>query len=179
MPTRRRSLLWPLAVAFVVMPLVEVFVLIQVGRMIGVGWTLLALIAVSVVGAWLVKREGVRAWRQLVDAFAAGRVPAREIADGALILIGATLMLTPGFVTDALGALLILPVTRPLFRRMLTALVGQRIVLAMVPPDPVRGYGDPRPGGSMPGGSMPGGTMPGDVVPGDVVPGDVVDDDDR
>ena len=71
-------------------------------------------------GAWLIKREGGRAWQALRTALNTERMPARELADGALILIGGTLMLTPGFVTDAFGILLILPFTRPVSRRLLT-----------------------------------------------------------
>ena len=77
-------------------------------------------------GAWLIKHEGGRAWRALRDALQSGRMPAAEIADGALILIGGTLMLAPGFITDAFGILLILPVTRPFFRRLLAAAVVAR-----------------------------------------------------
>ena len=72
-------------------------------------------------GTWLIKREGGRAWAALRTALESGRMPARELADGALILVGGTLMLSPGFVTDAFGILLILPFTRPVARRLLTA----------------------------------------------------------
>jgi UPF0716 protein FxsA len=129
--TRRRRL-WPwlLFVAFVVVPLVEVYVLIQVGQVIGPWWTILLLVADSVLGAWLVKREGRRAWRALRDAMRSYRPPARELADGALVLIGGTLLLTPGFATDALGFLFVLPFTRPVFRRLLTAYLGSRVTVA-------------------------------------------------
>ena len=147
---RRGALGWALLAAFVVMPLVEIYVLIQVGQVIGAWWTILILVTDSVVGAWLIRREGVRAWRALQSALSSGRMPARQLADGALILIGGTLMLAPGFVTDALGILLILPLTRPVARRLLTTVVARRLVV--VPP-PGRG---PR-------------TGDGRVVPGEVV----------
>src|SRR5215211_4578982 len=128
--TRRRGWLsWLLIVAFVVVPLVEIYVLIQVGQVIGPWWTILLLIADSILGSWLVRREGRRAWQGLSSALESGRMPARELADGALILIGGTLMLTPGFVSDAAGLFVILPFTRPLARRVLTRVVTRHLVV--------------------------------------------------
>jgi len=115
-------------VAFIVVPLVEIYVLIQVGQVIGPWWTILLLILDSLFGTWLIRREGGRAWQGLRVALESGRMPARELADGALILVGGTLMLTPGFVTDAFGILLILPFTRPAARRMLTKVVSRRLL---------------------------------------------------
>jgi UPF0716 protein FxsA len=129
MSRRRGALRWVLLVAFVVVPLAEIFVLIQVGQAIGPWWTILILVADSVLGAWLIRREGARAWRSLQEALSTGRMPAREIADGALILVGGTLLLAPGFVTDAFGILLILPFTRPVARRLLTTVVARRLVV--------------------------------------------------
>lgn len=147
---RRRSWVgWALLLALVVVPLAEIYVLIQVGQVIGVWWTILLLVADSVLGTWLIRREGGRAWRALQTALSSGRMPARELADGALILIGGTLMLSPGFVTDALGILLILPFTRPVARRLLTSVVARRLVV--VPPSSRRPPDD------------------GPVVPGEVV----------
>jgi UPF0716 protein FxsA len=156
MARRRRRLGWLLLVAFVVVPIVEIYVLIQVGQVIGPWWTILLLIADSILGTWLIKSEGGRAWRALRTALDSGRMPARELADGALILIGGTLMLSPGFVTDAFGILLILPVTRPLFRRLLTGVVTRRLV--------VLGTGSGQT------------TRPGPRSQGTVVQGEVVDD---
>jgi UPF0716 protein FxsA len=127
---RRSWLRLALFIAFIGVPLIEIWVLIQVGQVIGPGWTILLLILDSLLGTWLIRREGGRAWRALTEALQSGRMPARELADGALILIGGTLMLTPGFVTDAFGILLILPFTRPLARRMLTQVVTRRLVSA-------------------------------------------------
>jgi UPF0716 protein FxsA len=151
---------WLLVVLFVVVPLVEIYVLIQVGQAIGAWWTILLLILDSLLGTWLIRREGGRAWRALTTALQSGRMPARELADGALILIGGTLMLAPGFVTDALGVLLILPFTRPVARRLLTSVVARRLVVL-----PRAG----RPGAAGPTGP----TGPA----GPVVRGEVVDDD--
>jgi UPF0716 protein FxsA len=128
MMRRRRWTRLALFVAFIVVPLVEIYVLIQVGQVIGPWWTILLLILDSLFGTWLIRREGGRAWLALRVALESGRMPARELADGALILVGGTLMLTPGFVTDAFGILLILPFTRPAARRMLTQLVSRRLL---------------------------------------------------
>src|SRR3954449_5109050 len=130
-PARRRrsGLGWLLVGLFIVVPLVEIYVIIQVGQAIGPWWTILLLIVDSILGSWLIRHEGSRARRALRDALDSGGMPARELADGALILIGGTLMLAPGFVTDAFGILMILPFTRPLFRRLLTTVVAKRLVV--------------------------------------------------
>jgi UPF0716 protein FxsA len=126
--TRRRITPWVLFVLFVVMPLLEIYVLIQVGQVIGAWWTILLLVLDSLLGTWLIRREGGRAWQALRTALQTGRMPARELADAALILVGGTLMLSPGFVTDAFGILLILPLTRPVARRLLSRLVARRLL---------------------------------------------------
>ncbi len=154
---RRRRLPWVLFVAFVVVPIAEIYVLIQVGQVIGAWWTIALLIADSILGSWLIKREGGRAWRGLRTALESGRMPATELADGALILIGGTLMLSPGFVTDVAGILLILPFTRPVFRRLLTAFVTPRLATVGPLGAPMAGAPDAR-------------------RPGPVVRGEVVDD---
>ena len=130
---RRRGLTLVLLTMFIVIPLVEIYVIIQVGQAIGPWWTILLLILDSILGTWLIRHEGARAWQALRVALDSGRMPARELADGALILIGGTLMLAPGFVTDAFGVLMILPVTRPLFRKLLTGVVANRLVVLGAP----------------------------------------------
>jgi UPF0716 protein FxsA len=133
-PIRRRRLRrrgwpwWLLVASFVLVPIVEIYVIIQVGQAIGAWWTILLLIADSIFGSWLIAHEGRRAWRALSVALSSGRMPSRELADGALILIGGTLMISPGFVTDAVGILLILPFTRPFARTVLTRVVSRRLV---------------------------------------------------
>ena len=143
---RRSGLGWLLAALFIGVPLVEIYVIIQVGQAIGAWWTVLLLIADSIFGTWLIRHEGSRAWLALTDALESGTMPARELADGALILIGGTLMLAPGFVTDAFGILMILPLTRPVWRRLLTRVVAARLV--------VIGPGTPRRPGSGPEGPV-------------------------
>ncbi len=156
-----------LVVAFVGVPLLEIYVLVQVGQVIGAWWTILLLIVMSVLGTMLIRREGGRAWRALTEALRTGRMPARELTDGGLILVGGTLMLAPGFVTDAFGVLLILPFTRPVARRLLTGMVTRRL-LAGGPLGPLGPMGPTGPGGDA--------RRP-DPTGGPVVRGEVVDDD--
>ena len=124
---RRRVPWWVLALLFVVLPLVEIYFIIQLGQAIGPWWTILVLIADGVLGSWLMKREGGRAWRALHEALANHRMPAKELADGALILVGGTLLLTPGFVSDVVGLFCILPLTRPIARTVLTRVIARRL----------------------------------------------------
>ena len=105
-----------LLVAFIVVPLVEIWVILQVGDLIGLLPTVAILLTVSVVGAWLVKREGRAAWGRFRQSLGK-RLPAVEVVDGALVLIGGTLLLTPGFVTDVAGLLLVVPPTRAVVNR--------------------------------------------------------------
>ncbi len=128
-PRARRVRLTRLAlVALLVLPIIEIVVVVAVGQAIG-GWpTFLLLVATSLLGAWLIRREGGRAWRALEQAVRSGRMPAREIADGVVVLVGGALLLAPGFVTDVLGLLLVLPFTRPVARSMLAAVISRRML---------------------------------------------------
>jgi UPF0716 protein FxsA len=111
---------------FIVVPIVELAVIIQVGEVIGPLLTVLLLLAMSIAGAWLVKREGLKAWRRFRAAMEQARIPAVEVVDGALVMLGGALMLTPGFVTDIVGLLLVIPVSRGLINRMIRTRVRWR-----------------------------------------------------
>jgi len=176
--TRRRSFRgWLLTIAFVVVPLVEIYVIIQVGEVIGAWWTILLLIADSLFGAWMVKREGGRAWRALRTALEERRMPARELADGMLILVGGAFILSPGFVLDAIGLLCILPLTRPIGRRVLSKVISRKLVGVSFAGGPAGGEASwtrRRPG---PGAPYDGtGNGPDDGPDDGVVRGEVVDD---
>ena len=132
------------ATLFLIVPILEIFVIIQVGRVIGPWWTVALLLLESAIGAWLIKREGQRAWRVLSDSMGTGRLPGRELADAALILVGGTLLLTPGFVTDVVGFFLILPPTRPIARRMLAWFVTRRALAVTSRYGPPPSPGGPR-----------------------------------
>ena len=154
--------------ALLVVPMVEIAVIIAVGRTIG-GWpTFILLLLESLLGAVIVRREGGRSWVALRDALRSGRMPSRQLADAALVLVGGTLLLTPGFVTDAVGFFVILPFTRPITRRWLEAAVARRLL------GPLGDWpGTPGPGG--PGGEA--GPPPGQGgAPPDVIQGEIVDD---
>lgn len=101
---------------FLVVPFVELYVILQVGRTIGVLDTVALLVLVSVIGAWLVKREGISVVRRVQERVAAGSVPGREMVDGALILFAGALLLTPGFLTDVVAVLLLFPPVRSTLR---------------------------------------------------------------
>jgi len=170
-----------LVVLFVVVPLFDIYTLIQVGQVIGGWWTIALLIVSSVIGGWLIKREGARTFQALRTALATGKMPARELADAGLVLVAGTLMLTPGFVTDVLGLLLVLPLTRPLARRLLTVLVARRLLAG----GPLAGaagaagpFGPRRPSGAAYDVRDPRERRrPGSGPEGPVVRGEVVDDD--
>lgn len=117
-----------LVVLFIIVPIVELFVIIQVGGAIGVLPTVGLLVLGSVLGSVLMRSQGRAAWRDFQAATASGRVPAREVLDGALVIFGGALLLTPGFATDALGLLLLLPPTRAIVRRMLVDGVARRML---------------------------------------------------
>lgn len=121
-----------LIILFIVVPILELYVIIQVGQLIGVLPTLILLLADALFGSWLLKHEGRGAWRRFNEALAARRFPGNEVADGVLIVIGGTLLLTPGFLTDIVGLFLLLPPTRAVARRLLKRLAVGRFTVMSV-----------------------------------------------
>jgi UPF0716 protein FxsA len=105
-------------VLLVLWPLAELYVIIRISEAIGFLWMLLLLIISWPVGWRLIRHEGRAALRRLRGALVAGRTPTHEVLDGALVLVGALLLLVPGFITDAFGLLLLLPPSRALARRV-------------------------------------------------------------
>ncbi|MFN2556995.1 MAG: FxsA family protein [Nitriliruptorales bacterium] len=108
-----------LLLAFIVVPIVELAVIVEIGMWLGLPLTIALLLLDSVLGALLVKREGRRAWRAFRSALDEGRWPGDEVVQGALVLVGGALLVTPGFVTDVLGLLAVLPPSRALASRFL------------------------------------------------------------
>ena len=106
-----------LLLLFIVVPLVELYVIIQVGQAIGLIPTLFLLVLDAVLGAWLLRSQGRAAWQRFNLALAEKRVPHREVFDGVLVIMGGALLLTPGFVTDIFGLLLLIPPSRDLIRK--------------------------------------------------------------
>ena len=121
-----------LVALFIVVPILELYVIIKVGGLIGVLPTLALLLAMSFLGATLLRHQGRSAWQRFNLAIAERRFPGREVADGLMITVGGVLLLTPGFITDAIGLLLLLPPTRAIARRLLRAYVGHRFVVVGV-----------------------------------------------
>jgi UPF0716 protein FxsA len=114
---------------FVVVPLAELYVIYTVGDAIGILPTLAILVADSLLGSWLLKSQGRAVWQRFNETLRAGRVPTREIVDGVLVIFGGAFLITPGFITDVVGVLLLLPPTRPLFRRSLQKRLERRAVV--------------------------------------------------
>lgn len=168
-----------LLLALLVLPTAEIAVILAVGRAIG-GWPTVGLLIVeSALGAWVVRREGSRAWTALATALRSGRMPSRELTDAALVLVGGTLLLTPGFVTDIAGFFCVLPLTRALARPVLAAVVQRRLLGAAEGGTAYRNADNAgAPGG--PGGRSAGPHPPRDATgsarsTGKVIPGEVID----
>jgi len=119
-----------LLIIFVLVPIAELAVIIQVGQEIGVWWTIAILILDSVLGAMLMRSQGRIAWRRFNEALQAGRPPAREVLDGVLVIFGGAFLLTPGFITDIFGALFLIPPTRAIVRRLLVKRFSERMIVA-------------------------------------------------
>src|SRR5438067_140333 len=126
-----------LVLIFIVLPIAELYVIIQVGQAIGAIPTIAILILDSFIGAWLWRHQGRAAWRRFNEALEAGRVPAREVLDGTLVIFGGALLITPGFISDIVGIFLLLPPTRAVVRRVLAPSSPR--------PSPVPGVAGPPP----------------------------------
>jgi UPF0716 protein FxsA len=121
-----------LIVLFIVVPIVELYVIVQVGQAIGIWPTLALLLADALLGSFLLKHQGRGAWRRFNEALAQRRFPGKEVVDGLLIVVGGTLLLAPGFITDIFGLVLLIPPTRAIVRRLLRRFtIGRFVVVGM------------------------------------------------
>ncbi len=156
-----------LLVALLCVPLLELYVIIQVAGGVGTGQTIVLLIVVSVVGAWMVRRSGIGVLNQIQERLSRGELPAAQLVDGLLILLAGALMLTPGFITDAVGLLLLFLPTRVLVRSLLMRHFAKRITVGgwMGAPGGRGGFGFGYTSGERGRGAGPSGfgTGPGDV----------------
>ena len=118
-----------LVALFIAVPLLELYVILRVGDAIGAGWTVALLAADSLLGALLLRAQGRVAWRRFNQALAERRMPHREIQDGVLVIFGAAFLLTPGFITDVAGLLMLLPPTRALIRTAVMRRVSRRMTM--------------------------------------------------
>ncbi|MBA3262586.1 MAG: FxsA family protein [Thermoleophilaceae bacterium] len=116
---------------FIVVPLAELYVILKVGDAIGALWTIALLAADSVLGSLLLRAQGRSVWRRFNEALAAGRMPHREVLDGVLVIFGGAFLITPGFLTDIVGLLLLVPPTRAIIRRLVARRLGRRVAVGL------------------------------------------------
>jgi UPF0716 protein FxsA len=121
-----------LIAVFIIVPLAELYVILQVGEAIGAVWTILLLAADSVLGSVLLRTQGRSVWGRFNSALAEGRMPHREVVDGVLVVFGGAFLITPGFLTDIVGLLLLIPPTRALIRRVVVRRLGKRLAVGVV-----------------------------------------------
>ena len=128
-----------LIVIFIVVPLAELYVILKVADSL-LGWplTIALLAADSLLGSWLLRSQGRAVWRRFNDATRAGRVPHSEVIDGVLIIFGGAFLITPGFITDVIGLILLLPPTRRVVRRIARRTIERRTVAGVVAGPAVR-----------------------------------------
>ena len=115
-----------LLLLFTIVPLVELFLLVKLGTVVGVGPTVALVIFTGVLGAWLARQQGLGVLRRLSEDLAEGRLPAEALIDGLLILIAGAVLLTPGLLTDVLGFLLLVPQSRAVVRKAAVERFGRR-----------------------------------------------------
>ncbi|MEX2253549.1 MAG: FxsA family protein [Thermoleophilaceae bacterium] len=121
-----------LVALFIILPLAELYVIIAVvGEAIGPVWTIALLVLDSLLGAFLLKNQGRAVWRRFNEALAQNRMPHREVQDGVLVIFGGAFLVTPGFITDIIGLLLLIPFTRAPIRRLIMRAVGKRFVVGV------------------------------------------------
>jgi UPF0716 protein FxsA len=120
-----------LVLLFIVVPIAELYVILKVGDLIGILPTIALLVLDSLIGAWLLRSQGRTVWQRFQATMQAGRIPHREVMDGVLVIFGGAFLITPGFLTDIVGIVLLLPPTRSLIRRWLIRRGGRMFGISM------------------------------------------------
>lgn len=120
-----------LVAIFIAVPIAELYVILKVGDAIGAPLTILVLVADSILGSLLLRAQGQAVWARFRSAYAERRPPHQEVIDGVLVVFGGALLLTPGFLTDAVGLLLLVPPTRAVVRRILLRRLGRRVIIGV------------------------------------------------
>ncbi len=115
-----------LALAFLAVPIVEIYLLIKVGQVIGAGWTVALVVLTAVIGVWLLRLQGLSTLLRARQKLEHDELPAQELLEGVCLVVAGALLLTPGFFTDTVGFLLLLPPTR----RWLVRRVAERLVVS-------------------------------------------------
>jgi UPF0716 protein FxsA len=123
---------------FIVVPIAELYVILKVGDAIGAVWTILLLAADSVLGSVLLRSQGRTVWRRFNEAISVGRMPHREVMDGVLVIFGGAFLITPGFLTDIVGLLFLIPPSRAMVRRFVARRLDRRVQVGMRPAPPGR-----------------------------------------
>jgi len=118
--------------AFIFIPLVELYILIEAGEIIGLWPTISLILLTGIAGAWLARSQGIEILQRIQEETARGQMPAITIIDGALVLVGGLLLLTPGFFTDTIGFSFLVPITRDLWRKGLSAWLQRQVQLGTV-----------------------------------------------
>ena len=116
-----------LLILFIFVPVMELYILIEAGRIIGLGATIGLIMLTGAAGAWLARSQGVEILRKIQEETTRGQMPAITLIDGALVMVGGLLLLTPGFFTDALGFSFLVPLTRDIWRKGLNAWLQKQI----------------------------------------------------
>ena len=121
------------AALFLAIPIIEIYLLIQVGQVIGAGWTILAVVATAVIGVWLLRIQGLSTLMRAQQKMQTGELPAHEMLEGIGLIVAGALLLTPGFFTDAVGFLLLFPPTRIW---LVTRVTSRMVVTSSMGPQP-------------------------------------------
>lgn len=170
---RRRPWALPLLLLLLIaVPMAEIWMLLQVGSWIGLLPTIGLLLVIAVFGTWLSRREGGKAWKGINSAVHTGELPSGKVADAAMILLGAILLVFPGFLTDIVALLFLLPFTRPLMRRLLGWSIARQARKFVPEPGMLPPFGGP----AYPPGASDGPPL-NHHTGGDIIEGEVVDDD--
>lgn len=123
-----------LLILFIAVPVIELWLILQVGSMIGVVPTIAVLLIDSLIGSYLLRTQGSKVWKDFRRTTDAGRIPTTQVVDGFLVVMGGTLLLLPGFISDFVGLALILPPSRKLLRGRLIGFVSKRAKVSFAGP---------------------------------------------
>jgi UPF0716 protein FxsA len=130
----------PVFILFLVVPFVEIYLLVEIGARIGAPWTILLVVLTAIVGAWLVRVQGLATWRRFQVSLAQNELPATALVEGLCLLIAGALLLTPGFFTDSVGFACLIP---PLRRALIKHFLQRRIWKVRRSPAPPRDSSEP------------------------------------
>ncbi len=126
---------------FLIIPFLEIYLLLKMGGLIGVFPTVLLVVFTAVLGAWMLRQQGFETWQRFQQGMAKGKVPAVEMLEGPVLLVGGAFLLTPGFFTDIVGFVCLIPFTR---RKLVTYLIERQLVV-MAGGGPFQSQGQTRP----------------------------------